>query len=136
MSSEKKRLRLRAIWDRRMIRPLIYKLFTRGILMLTAVLLYRHFVTSTATNGDLCLVAAAVFALAAVIAFLRLDGARIPQAKLPRFKKKEIRTGGDLADHIDDDIVLFDDLDDDEQNLTVFVCDIALMLVFLIASLF
>ena len=130
--------RIRDRFDRRMLRPLIYKVFTRGILALTAIKLWQHFIKNEYTSGsDLSFAAAIIFALAAVIAYLRLDGLAIPQFKLPR--RKRIQPGferGDIADHIDDRIVLFDDLDDDEQAFCVFICDLLLLVLFLTVSLF
>ena len=137
MNINKKRIRIKAIWDRRMIRPLIYKIFTRGVLMLTAVLLWQNYVKNEfVSKDDLWFVAALIFALQAVVAFIRLDGVKIPQVKLPRIKRKQPPYEKDMADYINDDIVLFDDLDEDEQSLCVFMADIILMVVYLIASLF
>ena len=135
---QRKAGKMKDILDRRMIRPLVYKLFTRGVLALTAIKLWQHFIKNEFSNGsDLCFAAAVVFALAALIAYLRLDGLRIPQLKLPR--RKRVQPGferGDIADHIDDHIVLFDDLDEDEQAVCVLICDLILMAVFLVVSLF
>ena len=68
--------------------------------------------------------------------FIAVRSARIPQLRLPRMKRKTPGwAGGDIADHINDDLILFDDLDSDEQALCVFLCDLVLMPVFLAASL-
>ena len=135
MARESKK-HIRSVWDRRLLRPLLYKLFTRGILALAAIKLWQHFRSGT-SGSDLCLLMGLVFALGSVVAYLRFDGTRIPQFKLPRFKRKTPGwAGGDIADHMNDDIVLFDDLDDDEQALCVFFCDLILMIVYTVVSLF
>ena len=55
---------------------------------------------------------------------LRLDGLKIPQVKLPRMKRKDPPfLAGNMADHIDDEIVSFDDLDEEEQNVCVLLAD-------------
>ena len=83
---------LRNHFDREMIRPLIYKVFTRGVLALFAAQLAHFFLPAGGTLSsfsNLSLLLGFVFALAAVLAWLRLDGMKIPQAKLPRIKRKE-----------------------------------------------
>ena len=60
---------------------------------------------------------------------------RIPQFKLPRMKRTDPAfLTGDMADHIDDDIVKFDDLDKEEQDVCVLLTDVILAVVcFLLA---
>ena len=126
---------LRSVWSRRLVRPLMYKLFTRGVLALAVIKLWQHFQPGV-SGSDLCVLVGLVFALGSFVAYLRFDGARIPQLRLPRMKRKTPGwAGGDIADHISDDLILFDDLDSDEQALCVFWCDLILMPVFLAASL-
>ena len=74
--------------------------------------------------------------LGAAVAWLRLDGLNIPQLKLPRIKRKDPAfLTGDMADHIDDDIVKFDDLDREEQNVCVLLTDLLLAVVCLTLAL-
>ena len=118
---------------RDMIRPLIYKVFTRGVLALFAVQLFHFFAPAhwpAARFSNLALIMAGLFLLGAVVAWLRLDGMNIPQLKLPRAKRKDPAfLTGDMADHIDDDIVKFDDLDREEQNVCVLLTDLFLAVV-------
>ena len=77
---------------RDMIRPLIYKVFTRGVLALFAVQLFHFFAPArwpAARFSNLALIMAGLFLLGAVIAWLRLDGMNIPQLKLPRGKRRD-----------------------------------------------
>ena len=124
--------------DREMIRPLIYKVFTRGILALFAAQLAHFFLpagTAAASFSSLSLILGFLFALFAFLAWLRLDGVKIPQLKLPRIKRKDPPfLTGDLADHTDDDIVAFDELAPEEQNACVLLADLILsVLCFLLA---
>ena len=84
----------------------------------------------------LALILAVLFLLGTVLAWLRMDGMHIPQFKIPRLKRIDPAfMASDIADHIDDDIVKFEDLDDDEQNVCVFLTDIILAVVCLILAL-
>ena len=132
--------RLKGILCREMIRPFIYKVFSRGILALFAAQLIHFF--SPAASGfssfsNLSLGLAFLFVLFSFLAWLRLDGLKIPQLKLPRLKRKDPPfLAGSMADHIDDRIVTFDDLDPEEQNACVFLADLTLALVcFILAAL-
>ena len=113
-----------------MIRPLIYKVFTRGILALFAAQLIHRFAPAgagLASFSGLSLLLGLLFALFCLFAWLRLDGFRIPHLKLPRMKRKDPPfLTGSVADHIDDDIVSFDDLSEEEQNLCVLLADLIL----------
>ena len=115
---------------RDMIRPLIYKIFTRGVLALFAAQLIHFFAPAhwqLALFSNLALLLAALFLLGAFLAWLRMDGMRLPQLKLPRIQRKDPPfLTGDMADHLDDEIVHFDDLDQEEQNVCVLLTDLIL----------
>lgn len=125
---------------RDIIRPLIYKVFTRGVLALFAAELFRFFAPAQwpmARFSNLAIVLTALFLLSALIAWLRLDGMSIPHFKLPRIKRKDPPfLTGDMADHLDDELVMFDDLDAEEQNVCVLLSDLILAVVCLIVCLF
>lgn len=121
-----------------MIRPLIYKIFTRGILALFAAELAHNFLPAAwplASFSSLFLILGLLFLVCTVLAWLRLDGLKIPQMKLPRIKRKDPAfLSGDMADHIDDDIKGFDELDKEEQDVCVLLADILLAAVCLILA--
>lgn len=123
---------------RDMIRPLIYKVFTRGVLALFAAQLIHFFAPSrwaAAQLSNLALLLAGLFLLGVAVAWLRLDGMHIPQLKLPRIKRRDPAfLTGDMADHIDDDIVKFDDLDKEEQDVCVLLTDLILAVVCLVLA--
>ena len=121
-----------------MIRPLIYKIFTRGILSLFFLQLWRFFVPGAASAGyaNQCAVFCAVFALFSVLAWMRMDGLKIPQVKLPRGQRKDPPfLTGDMADHLDEKPILFDDLEKEEQDVCVLLADLFLALVYLICAI-
>lgn len=130
--------RIRDALSREMIRPLIYKVFTRGILALFAAQLAHFFLPPAwhlANFSNLSLLLGGLFALCAVLAWLRLDGLKIPQMKMPRLKRKEPPfLAGDMADHLDDDIVTFDELDEEEQNVCVLLADVLLAVICLVLA--
>ena len=119
--------RIRKLWSRDLVRPLIYKIFTRGVLALFAAQLVHFFApagSGFASFSNLSLGLGLLFVLFTVLAWLRLDGLKIPQLKLPRVKRKDPPfLAGSMADHINDDIVSFDDLDPEEQDACVLLAD-------------
>ena len=61
----------------------------------------------------------------------------IPQLKLPRGKRRDPAfLRGDISDHIDDDIVKFDDLDKEGQDVCVLLTDLILAAVCFLFALF
>jgi len=117
-------------FHREMLRPLIYKVFTRGVLALFAARLVHFFAPSSwplASFRNLALMLGLLFSLFTVLAWLRMDGLRVPQLKLPRLRRKEPPfLTGDMADHLDEEIVQFDDLEEEDQNACVFLADLIL----------
>ncbi len=123
-----------------MLRPLIYKVFTRAVLSLLAVLLLRRYVRIDAQPmglGTLFTVFGLVYALGAWLAYLRLSGFRLPRPHLNlRRRRDPLRTYGDISDHIDDDIIPFESLEPEEQDVCLIVCDLLLCAVSFLVSLF
>ena len=116
-----------------MTRALIYKVFSRGILALFAAQLVHFFAPASwplTRFNNLAAALGILFVLFTVLAWLRYDGLKIPHVKLPRMKRKDPPfLTNDIADHLDDDIILFDDLEKEEQDVCVLLADILLALV-------
>ena len=76
------------------------------------------------------------FVLLAWIAWLRLDGVRLPKLMMKRvnIRKKPVRSYGDMIDYIDEQPVTFDDLDDAEKDVCCLLSDLACAAVFLVVS--
>ena len=121
-----------------MTRALIYKVFSRGILALFAAQLIHFFAPASwplTRFNNLAMGLGLLFALFAMLAWLRLDGLNIPQLKLPRMKRKDPPfLTNDIADHLDDDIIAFDDLDKEDQNVCVLLADVILAIICFILS--
>ena len=131
---------LRGNFQRHMIRPLVYKLFTRAVLTVFAVLAADFFLPRLSplfTRANLFLLSAAVWLAGAWISWLRLHGLRFPRFDIQRFRRKDpLRRFGDIADHIDDPVLTYADLDDREKDVCTLLCDLALCPVFAAVSLF
>lgn len=129
--------KFRENWSRSVIRPLIYMVFTRFLLALTAALLADFFINSMSPVRQYAFaLMAALFAALAWIAYLRLDGVKLPKAFMKRvhIRKKPARTYGDMIDHTDEEIDSFDDLDDGEKDVCCLVADGICCLMFLVLS--
>lgn len=125
---------------RDMIRPTIYKAFTRLILALTASLAWNEFVNHCLTERRSWpfVFFAIFFAAAAWMSYLRLDGIRAPQfdRRLFDWKRKPPRMYGDMIDFVNEDVPDFDDLEEDEQHLCLLIANVACCVIFAAVSLF
>ncbi len=130
--------RIRQLFSRHLVRPLIYKIFTRGILALFVAQLIHFFAPAGSgffSFSNLSLGLGFLFLLLTFLVWLRLDGMKIPQLKLPRMKRKDPPfLAGSMADHVDDEIVSFEDLDPDEQNVCVLIADAVLAVLCLLLA--
>ena len=93
-------------WDKiqpYMLRPFIYMTFTRFLLALCLLLLINFFYSKEAGRPILSTVmvlGGVVFAILAWIAYLRLDGIKLPKFMMLRvnLRKKPTRMYGDIID--------------------------------------
>ncbi len=124
-----------------MTRPAVYMTFTRFILALAAVLLADFFISPRAgrpVKSTLFLLAAFLFAALAMIAYLRLDGMKLPKIMMLRVNpaKKPSRTYGDMIDYVDERPGIdFKDLDDTEKDICILCADLFCFIVFLAVGL-
>ena len=134
--------KIREKFSREMVRPLIYATFTRFIVGMTVALAADFFLRPT-TGHDLretCfLILGFLFALMALIAWLRLDGMKLPKLMMLRvhWRKKPSKMYGDIADYLDEQPTLtFDELDDEEKDLCLLCADLICCVIFFVVSLF
>lgn len=135
--------KIREKFSRAMIRPVIYATFTRFILGLVLALAGDYFLRPS-TGRDLresfFLILGFLFALMAVIAWLRLDGMKLPKLMMLRihFRKKPSKIlYGDMSDYLDEQPTLsFGDLEDEEKDLCLLCADLFCCVSFFIATLF
>ena len=134
--------KFKEIYEPYMLRPLIYMTFTRFILALFITLMGDFFISSRVgysvkkTAFALC---AAVFGLLSVIAWLRLDGVRLPKLMMLRVNpsKKPSRMYGDMIDYIDERPGIgFDDLSDDEKDFCILIANLFCFAVFTLICFF
>ena len=130
--------RIRSLFKSYMIRPTLYRSVTKFAIALAAVLLWDRFLNrgpfTVLRDGGL--VAGMVLLAAAWIGYLRLDGIRINHLPKKEQKKKPRRSfGGDIADYMDEHIVSFDELEQDEQMVCGLASSLLAALAFLIPSL-
>ena len=133
--------RMKKIWQRYMLRPMLYKAFTRFIIGLCACLLWHEFMNPTKSpviKTSAFLFMAVLLGAAAWMSYLRLDGIKAPQFDKTLFdwKRKPMRSYGDMIDYVDEEPVQYDDLEDDEQHLCLFLADLICAVVFLVISFF
>ena len=122
-----------------MIRPGVYQIFTRFLVSLCLALLWNRFIAPrvAAANASWgCEFFVVFFAAMAWLAYLRLDGVRVPKfdRKLFRRKKTPERAFGDMIDYVDEPIVSFEELSDAEKDLTLLISNLITMLLFIGAS--
>lgn len=114
-------------FGRHMIRPTVYKTFSRVVIALTAALLWNEFVNLSGLirTSYAFLFVAVLFFVFAWMAYLRMDGVKLPNIdrRLFDWKRKPPVMYGDMIDHVDEEPPAFDDLDDDEKELCVLMAN-------------
>lgn len=133
------RKRLSRIFKRSLIRPILYKAFSRLVYSLTLALLWNTFLNRSPVGlATAFLLLTAVLLAAAWIARLRMDGAHLPRLPAKKLlpRKKSAILYGDMIDHIDEEIPRFEDLEKEDQDAALIVADLIVAAIYLIASLF
>ena len=129
----------RNLFRREMLRPIGHMLFIRAVLGATAALLWNEFVKLDAARSMRSLAflfLGLLLLFMGWMAYLRLDGLRVPSfdRRLFEWKRKPKRIRGDLIDFVDEDVVSFDELEEDEKNICRLVADLLCGAVFLVLS--
>lgn len=109
-----------AVYQSYMVRPILYQCVTRCSVALAAVLVWSRFVSSPLRAArDGCLAAGVILLMMAWFSYLKLDGMMVhhmmEDRKKPKKKRKRLLRG-DIADYVDEHIVSFDELDEQEQS--------------------
>ena len=130
---------LKEIWQPYLKRPVFYQCFTRFLIGLCIALLWDHFLntgTVRQPRGNAFLVLAAFYALMGWLAWLRLDGVKAPKfdRKLFRRRKKQ-QPFADMIDFVDEDVIDYDELEDEEKDLCLLLSNAITVLLFIAASL-
>ena len=124
------------VYRKYMLRPMVYMTFFRMLLAGIFLLIIRRFSKNPFAPSFACAFLAVLFALGAFLVYLRCDGMRIPRMKFirPKKKKEPVRSYGDIEDHIDEEVVSFDELEDDEKDFVSLIAALINAFVFLILS--
>lgn len=125
--------------ERHLIRPAVYHGATKfGVAMVVCLLWDRLANPSDLSiNTHAFFFMAVFFAVLAWMGYLRMDGLRIPRIKmdfLKKIKKKPVRSYADMSDHIDEEVVNFSELEDEEKDVCRLWVNIVLFIVFLVLS--
>lgn len=130
--------KIREIFQRDMIRPLVYKVFTRFVLMLLIILLWNQYLQPLTPHLNLAVmfpVVGIVFILCAFLIYLRMDGLDIPRMQpLKKPKRDPYRAYGDMEDYLDTPPVMFEDLTKEEQDVCSLLANVICAVLFFIAS--
>ena len=132
--------KFKEIYEPYMMRPIIYMTFTRFVLALFIILLADFFISKSVGHSikkDGFFLCSFVFALLAVIAWLRLDGVKLPKLMMMRGNpsKKPSRMYGDMIDYVEERPgISFEELDEQEQDICILAADLFCFLAFLLIA--
>ena len=122
-----------------MVRPIIYKCVTRCSIALVFILLWDMFINSSLSPvRDACFMAGLVFFMLAWFAYLKLDGLRVHflgEDMLKKKPKKKIHWTKSIVDFVDEHVVTFEELTEEEQTAALMACNLLGSLIFLLVSL-
>ena len=126
--------------EKHMIRPIVYQVFSRYLILLCFSLLWDFFLNNGTVRRpvSIAFLLCAMFLLVmALFAYLRLDSMRAPKfdRKLFYRKKAPARTYGDMIDYMDEDITTFDDLDDEEKDRCLFLSNLITAGLFILTAI-
>lgn len=131
--------KIRTIFEKYMIRPMLYQCSTKVSIALVLCLLWDRFINREQYYSLVefaFFVAGAFFLALAWFQYLRLDGARIHhlmEEKQEKKKKKQHFTK-DIVDFADEKVISFSELSDEERIVCRFLGDLLCAVLFLIPA--
>jgi len=130
-------MKLRSVYQRYMLRPLIYLTAFRLMLAAIFLLILIRFVPNGPAPSLIAGFLTVLFALFAYLVYLRLDGLRIPRMKPIKRKRKSdpLRNFGAMADYADEEPqVTFEELEPEERDLCSLLANLICLVVYLVLS--
>lgn len=130
-------MKIKGLYKRYMLRPLIYLTAYRTMVALIILLALERLVKNGPSADFVAAFLSVAFALLAYLVYLRMDGVRLPRVKYVRPKKKPdpLRNIGSMADYTDEDPgVSFDELEEDERDFCSLMANLINLVIFLAAS--
>jgi len=129
---------LKEHFKQHMIRPTIYKALSYFLAALALVLLWNRLVNTAGllTMSYAYTIIGLFFLALAWLNYLRLDGIKLPLMKLlPLTTKKRSHAFSDISDYLDEEVVSFDELAEEERNACCLFANIICGAIFLLLSL-
>lgn len=131
--------KIRDIFQLYMIRPMLYQCVTKISIALVLALLWDRFFNSYgyfSVVRDAFFVVGLFFFVLTWFQYLRLDGVRIHHLLEERKKKKRKKRHGtmDIVDFVDEKVISFDELEEDEKIVCRFLGDLICGCIFLIPA--
>ena len=137
--------KIRMIFQKYMIRPMLYQCVAKFAVAMVLCLLWdksyplppllKSFRRVTLMKENALFVAGCIFLMLAWIQYLRMDGVRIHHLLEEKEEKKKKHITKDMVDFVDEKVIPFGELDDDERIVCRFLGDLLCALVCLIPSL-
>ncbi|MGI6358373.1 MAG: hypothetical protein ACOX2K_06755 [Bacillota bacterium] len=118
--------------------PIIQKTVSYLLIAVAVVLLWNRFVNRGLLPISYAFTVGGVLFLASAwVSYLRLDGVKVPLLTLFRLRRKKpvVRSFSDMSDHIDEDIVSFEELIEEERHACCLLANLLCSIVFFALSL-
>lgn len=133
-------MKLLNMYRKELVRPILYRSVSRGLIALAAVLCWNRFINVNhflSVRRDAFCAAGILFWVFGWFVYLRIDGIRLPGLYRRQEKKKpKWHTYGDIMDFTDEHIVAFDELSEKEQDLCRLAVYVILGSLFFFLSFF
>ena len=122
-----------------MVRPMIYKTVTKSVIVLVICLLWDRFVNVSSSMSlvkDAFFVVGFIWMLFAWFQYLKLDGYTVQYVFKDKRKKKEKHVQRDIVDYVDEKIISFEELEEDEKTVVNMFSNLIAGGIFVVISLF
>ncbi len=131
--------KMKNIFKSYMVRPMIYKIATKSSIVLVLALLWDRFVNTSdylSMRKDVFFIIGFIWMLFAWFQYLKLDGYTIQYVfrhKRERKEKKHIQR--DIVDFVDEKIISFDELEEEEKVVVNLLSNFITGLIYVLISL-
>ena len=131
--------KIREIFKSYMVRPLIYKIVTKSSIIVVLAVLWNYVVNTSShmsIRKDAFFVIGLIWMMFAWFQYLKLDGYTVQYVfkdKRKRKEKKHIQK--DIADFVDEKIISFEELEDEEKVVVNLLSNLISGLIFVLISL-
>ena len=130
--------KLKNIFKAYMIRPLIYKVLTKSSIVLVICLLWNKFVNTSNVRSlteDAFFVIGLIWVLFAWFQYLKLDGYTFQYVFRGKQKEKKKHIQKDMVDFVDEEIVSFDELEDEEKVVVNMFSNLITGMIYVLISI-